>query len=291
MRLTAQASVLELADQDALIAAQFVDLFDQSGDRTKAQLFSADSSRRVAMSGRIIIEQSDLLIAIWDGVSTAAVGGTGHTIAAALDSGTPVIRIDPVRPDGWQVLRTPESLLQNPPPEAQPELALATLLDSLFPEAAPFIAKSSAAGQPSRPIPPDEAIAAERWHARSNPASHAYRRIERLFGMDGMARLGSVSQRYEHPDGVETGSAAPLLAAFRGLPGVEPSYVESLLPGVFRRFAWMDGISARLSDSYRGGMIVNFLLSFLAIVGGTAYLPFLTSDSKWPFACSSSSCF
>ena len=51
-----------------------------------------------------------------------------------------------------------------------------------------------------------------------------------------------------------------------------------------RRFAWADGISARLSDTYRGGMILNFLFSAFAIVGGIAYLPFASSDDKWLFA-------
>ena len=51
-----------------------------------------------------------------------------------------------------------------------------------------------------------------------------------------------------------------------------------------RRFAWADGISAYLSDAYRGGMTLNFLLAPLAIVVGIAYLPFATSHEKWMFA-------
>jgi hypothetical protein len=53
---------------------------------------------------------------------------------------------------------------------------------------------------------------------------------------------------------------------------------------VMRRFAWADGISARLSDSYRGGMTTSFVLSSLAIVCGIAYTPFAGPDSKWMFA-------
>jgi hypothetical protein len=53
---------------------------------------------------------------------------------------------------------------------------------------------------------------------------------------------------------------------------------------VLPRFAWTDGISAYLSDLYRGGMTINFLLSAVAIIGGIAYLPFLESEAKWGFA-------
>jgi hypothetical protein len=53
---------------------------------------------------------------------------------------------------------------------------------------------------------------------------------------------------------------------------------------ILRRFAWFDGVSSRLSDNYRGGMVVNFLLAPLAIIAGVAYLPFATSHEKWMFA-------
>lgn len=53
---------------------------------------------------------------------------------------------------------------------------------------------------------------------------------------------------------------------------------------ILRRFAWADAVSARLSDVYRGGMIANFLLAPLAIIGGIAYLPFASSNEKWLFA-------
>ena len=53
---------------------------------------------------------------------------------------------------------------------------------------------------------------------------------------------------------------------------------------ILRRFAWADGVSAHLSDTYRGGMIANFLMASLAIVIGIAYLPFAGSNDKWLFA-------
>ena len=43
------------------------------------------------MAGKVMIGQSDLRIAIWDGVTPGAVGGTRHTMAAALNEGVPVL--------------------------------------------------------------------------------------------------------------------------------------------------------------------------------------------------------
>jgi hypothetical protein len=60
--------------------------------------------------------------------------------------------------------------------------------------------------------------------------------------------------------------------------------VTRIEKSVLRRFAWADGVSARLSDVYRGGMTSNFLLAALAIVMGMAYLPLHANHTKWVFA-------
>ena len=56
--------------------------------------------------------------------------------------------------------------------------------------------------------------------------------------------------------------------------------VQDILPA----FARADGISTRLSDSYRSGMVANFMLSALAVIVGVAWLPFGIVDGKWVFA-------
>ena len=78
-----------------------------------------------------MIEQSDILIGIWDGASRAFIGGTGHTLAVALEMGAPVIWIDANAPESWRILRAPESLalLAAPPGEDRAAL-LATLVQS-----------------------------------------------------------------------------------------------------------------------------------------------------------------
>lgn len=101
--LSDKARVFQLAEADERLAALFLAKLDAPEDQAKAQLFSAECSRRVAPAGRILIEQSDLLIAVWDGRSTTSVGTTGHTIATALELGVPVVWIDPADLEGWQL--------------------------------------------------------------------------------------------------------------------------------------------------------------------------------------------
>ena len=130
-----------------------------------------------------------------------------------------------------------------------------------------------------------QVLDAEHWRAHSNPLAHAYRRVESLFGADSNgSRFRKLKQVYETPDAIASGSAAEMMTAARALLRSDPQFVDKIDTGVLRRFAWADGISARLSDSYRGGVIVNFVLSSMAILGGIVYLPFVSADHKWLFA-------
>lgn len=269
--LSDRARLFALADADERIAQLFLAKLDNPQDNGAASLFAAEASRRVALAGRVLIEQSDLVIGIWDGVTTAHVGGTGHTIAVALELGAPVVWIDPTRPEDWRVLSTPEALatIHLPHDPAGREEVLAELVrGALDPGTEP--------GQPGF-----AALERERWHARSNRLAHGYRRVEALFGGQGFR---SLTQFYERPDAIVEGSGKELLAKARALPDHDTDHVEAVAGGVLKRFAWADGVSARLSDAYRGGMTINFVLSSLAIVGGISYLPLVGLHQKWIFA-------
>ncbi len=280
--ITAQAQVFELADADAAIAEHYLAMHDAPGDTGRAEVFRADSSVRVALAGQVMIEHSDLVIAVWDGARTSLVGGTGHTVAAALDLGTPVLWVDPVAPDAWRILGAPESLalLHEDSALADRETLLRQIvLSSLLPGGV-----GVAAVPPARDLGV-AAIAAGNWRARSNPLWHAYRWVERNF--DGQKRprpRRSLRQTYETPAEIATGSGATVAAALANLPTADRPFADRVVEGVLGRFAWADGIAAHLSDTYRGSMVVNFLLSAMAVISGVAYLPVVDSSWKWPFA-------
>ena len=281
--LEAKARVFELADRDETIAALYLARLEEPTNVARAQAYSFQTSERVALAAQVLIEQSDLIVAVWDGASTSFVGGTGHTIALALDMGAPVVWIDARAPERWRILHAPESLaviLAGAPADADRDEALAQLVqDALQPTA------GKKPDPRHTPLHGLQALDAERWRPRSNPFWHGYRRMEALFGADDLkGRFRDLTQTYETPDEIAAGSGAPVLAAASSLPGQDGDYVAKVRTDVLRRFAWADGISARLSDTYRGGMILSFLFSALAIVGGIAYLPFATSHEKWMFA-------
>lgn len=278
----AQARRFELADRDEFIARLYLEKLAYREDARSEATFAAESSLRVALAGRVLVEQSDLLVAVWDGATRALIGGTGYTIQTALEAGTPVLWIDAREPAQWRILNGMESLVGpgcDPLVPDQRETAVAQLVArALHPPRPPHSnTHYRASGH--------EALAQELWPERSRWPYHAYRRIEALFGADSFGgRFRKLVQTYETPDSIATGSAAKLLADARALPGQEPSFVDRIESAVLRRFAWADGVSAYLSDIYRGGMTASFLFASLAIIGGIAYLPFSDTHHKWLFA-------
>ena len=275
--LVARAHVFELADVDDRTTVRLLDMHASPGDAAKAEVFRADRSARVALAGRLAVEQSDLLIAVWDGVRTNLVGGTGHTVAAALDSGTPVLWIDPADPDAWRILGAPESLVTLRDDDDAGDRG-AMLRDIVAAALLPGSSVPATGTQQGA-----AALAAGKWQAQSDPLWHAYRWIERRFGGGTVGREG-LTQTYETPAQVVTGSGAGVAQALGALPHADTGFTDRVLRGVLGRFAWADGISAHLSDTYRGSMVVNFVLSAAAVISGVAYLPFVGSEWKWPFA-------
>jgi hypothetical protein len=270
-RWYAAARLFELADHDALLTKQIRGTLAHPHDKALAALFSANTSANAAIAGRVMVEQSDFLIAVWDGRSATLAGGTGHTIAMALDRGCPVVRIDPAAPEAWHILHAPESLAAMAPSEDR-AAALAELVRSAL---RPGEGGALRAGA--------EALALEQWHPRSSRLWTAYRRIEALFGGDPHP-FRSLISTYEQPEAVASGSGAQILAELRALPGGDPDLPRRVEHEVMRPAAWADAISARLSDAYRGGMTTSFVLSAMAIVCGISYEPFASIERKWMFS-------
>ena len=267
--LGASARLFELAERDALLTRLYLEKLAAPADLNATEAFAARCSARVALAGRVMIEQSDIIIGIWDGASRAFIGGTGHTISEALEHGAPVVWIDANAPEDWQILFAPEALAAKVKADhAGREAELTRLVHQAL----------RADGDDGA-----AALAAEKWRVRSNRWWTGYRRIEAMFAGDGRP-FRSLVQRYEPPDAIAGGSGAALMQVARALPGADPALAGQIETGVLRRFAWADGISARLSDAYRGGMIANFILSALAVVVGILYQPVATSDHKWAFA-------
>jgi hypothetical protein len=266
-----RAKLFELADRDAPLEQLFLQNFGITRDGVNSHTFSQQCSERAALAARIVIEQSDLLIAVWDGTKRGPVGGTSHTVKVALECGVPVLWINSNQPNTWRLLRAADLLSAGDSTNAVPEDLDALVRAALRPLAANALHKGV------------EVLGNEAWRPRSSRLTTAYRRIEALFGGESRP-FRSLVQKYESPEQFATGSGADFLTSTRSLIETDPDFVDEIERRAMRPFAWADGISSRLSDHYRGGMIANFLLSSLAVAAGLAYLPLGLDQDKWQFA-------
>jgi hypothetical protein len=266
--ITARAGLFELADRDAEIEALWRAHLVAPADRAAARAFEALTSDQVALAGRVMIEHTDLVVAVWDGKVANLPGGTGHTVAEALKLGAPVLLIDPARPDTWRILGRPEELRRPVAPDSAPDFAR---LEAII--RAAVVVEGWSPAQLGR----------EQWRPASSRLFGLYRRIERVFGGEGRA-FGSLRQAYEAPEAILAGSGAGVAAAAAAMPGGDPEVTRELSEDLLPVFAWSDGIASRLADAYRSGMCVNFVLAALAVMVGIFYLPAGMKESKWGFA-------
>lgn len=276
--LVKRAHVLELAERDAEIERAFLSALADREDPVAQAAFLHHTSHRAQLAGQILIEQCDLLIAVWDGASAIAQGGTGHTAKLALQAGVPVLRIDPSDPAKAQLIRLPEELegVDESLDESALEPAIRAAIESAIGLGAPTVAGQNEGLK---------AVSQEAWRPASSKLNHAFRRLEAVFGEASWARkFRSIRQTYERPDQVEDGQNAALLAAIEGIGeegrALRQAVTEAALPG----FAWTDGIASQMADRYRSGMVINFTLGALAIISGVLYLPLVDTSQKWIFA-------
>lgn len=275
--LADQGTIFELADRDARLAKLLLSALGNPDDPSAQHAFASESGHSAALAGRVLIEHSDLVVAVWDGQSTANLGGTGHTALRALESGVPVLWIDPTQPSAWQLLSLPEELLKALKSERldPPDEELRELIEQLV----------GSSQQTNDDATPGMANQIGTWRDSSSIFNHAFRRVEALFGQtDLVRRFASIRQNYEWPASVAEGSAKPLLNAIQSLTPENSGLRDRTATQILERFAWLDGVSARLSDRHRSGMIINFLLGTSAIVVGILYLPLVDPAQKWIFA-------
>lgn len=277
--LAKRARVFELADRDTRLTELMLTALDNPKDLSAQHTFASETGHSASLAGRVMIEHCDLLVAVWDGQSTANIGGTGHTVLRALQSGLPVLWIAPSYPGAWRLVSSPEEL------HASADVASIAEEGKAMDELRKAIAQLVAASQPlGESKAGDLASRVGQWRDKSRVTSHAFRRVEALFGQSGSRRFASVRQTFERPEDIAEGSGKALLDATASLTPGNDTMKERISEQILTRFAWLDGISAHLSNRHRSGMVLNFILGAGAIVFGILYLPLVDPAYKWVFA-------
>jgi hypothetical protein len=194
-----------------------------------------------AAAGRIVLNQSDLLIVVWDGHEPQGAGGTVHTLHQALAFNVPVLWIDAHAPHTWQIVRSASEVpcLNNSArctprasgsTAAELESTMAQLVEELL---SPPIPEGS--GQLSEGL--------ELFLDRVPPVHLAFlwSPFRRIFG-------GRSATSRSKPD-LQTAYSSPR------------SGIEMLQ----RQYRWADELANYFGQCYRSGFIAAYLLSALAV--------------------------
>lgn len=217
----------------------------------------------------VVVAQSDLLIAVWDGEPARGRGGTGATVARAQELGIPIVHI-PWNSSGptrlvlpsWRVLERPVDLTGDE------ERLRQLVVDLLLPPAHQ---------REARPHEPD---ASATYFLETQPRVN-FGALWTVFRdglrLDGPPTLESLKKRF-------------CIEAFEGSgnqawgKGWEPSAPETqdptgdasgrALPSVAKRiddllrahYAWSNGLSIFYGNLHRSSYVLNYLLGALAVI-------------------------
>lgn len=234
-------------------ANQGLTKFEMDGERQHAP-------EAYGAAGRIVLNQTDLLIAVWDGGEPAGLGGTVYTLHEALKYQVPVIWVDALAPAAWRVLHTaadlvgkPGSALETPPRREQLREAVAGIVRAEFclPPHNPSEMGSHACDYFAERKP---------WLNPGLP----WRIFWRLL-VDGKLSSPFVSDK-SITEQIHTEWST---AANSGTP---PSPLEDWINSRLRdHFAWADRLANFYADAHRSAFVASYLLAATAVL--VALLP------------------
>lgn len=266
--LAVNANTVDTADPEAIAAtATFTRLRTQA--RAVFTLEKIDETdimardRAYLAAGRLVLEQSDVLLAVWNGEKTTYLAGTARVVEEALERNSLVVLFDPtgehpprlhshslpgMRAD-WNAM--PEALRGEEPSDA--------LREQLRQLLAP----------PADHVEEDERSAADRlrtFHGEACRDTSIWSAYDNLRSLC----CSPVRLRFTVPIWPATANFASVKKSFLDkLPSVTGS-IRVSLETVLERWLVADNISTALSHVYRSAYVLNFGLAAAAVVIGLA---------------------
>jgi hypothetical protein len=225
-----------------------------------------DRPAAYALAGEVLMNQSDLMIAIWDGAPSRGPGGSAETMLAALRVGTPVVWVDARAPHERRVLSDLGDLqraLERAAPIADQGAISRLVQDWLRPPAAQDDARSMLSevfGRTAKNARPRDPIA--QYFAETKPARNPWLhwKFFRAFASGGALPTPTTFQN-------QWQEVAPLTervdAEWRAS---RPEIVAWLNGALALHYAWSDQRGDLYADRYRSSFLINFALGACAVL-------------------------
>jgi hypothetical protein len=110
---------------------RFEKLLEQSSNVFELDGTRIDSDHAYATAGDVVLNQSDVLIVVWDGERKNLRGGTEETFDRAIERGVPVVWVDAHQPHHWRIVDKPIRKLEDQKPGERAFLTNSASIDQL----------------------------------------------------------------------------------------------------------------------------------------------------------------
>ena len=229
-------------------------------------------------AGRVVLNQSDLLVVVWDGQQKAGPGGTVDTVQEAIRFHVPVLWIDARDPARWSLVRDVDDLQRIGAARTPAQSG------SLAAAVARIVRQELA-------LPPIN-TAVERAHAKdffaerrpSLNVAFVWKLFRNLVGETRLAMPALLTRDFDGeirsvwPAAAEEGAVA---FAARG-PDQPPPAAYRVNADLRAHYAWADKLADLKADAYRSAFILGYLLSAAAVF--VALLPLAMGWTHEPAA-------
>ncbi|HZM44026.1 MAG TPA: hypothetical protein VFC14_04290 [Burkholderiales bacterium] len=231
--------------------------FQLDGDR------SDEGAPAYGAGGRMVLNQSDLLLVVWDGERQGKRGGTEETLDEAQRQGVPIVWVDARAPHGWQLIVGGTGAIKPAgSPRAMPVSREASLAR---PELQRWVRQAldlpqSTADSSHRQVE-NPKLALCRFYSERQPgwsAAVVWGLFRDIVGEFRAPRRGFRVNPFEEDSAKEWDVS-------------DPPSIGALLERLRPFYAWPDKLAVLCSDRYRSVFILSYLLAALAV--GMALLP------------------
>lgn len=262
--------ILDRAQQGAGLA-----VFELDGGR-------ADASSRAnayAAAARVVLNQSDLLVAIWDGGDSAGRGGTAETLRQAIGFHIPVIWIQAVEPYGWMLLTANSDLASiTAAAPGAPSAPGGPGADHVRQAILDCVRRIVGQELALPPASDEEAAAQISLHGGERASARRAReyfnerrpRLNFFFAWKLFRNLVG-DLRLDAPqiftrDYVQCIAPAWPIAPAEDSASTPRAEVYWINRQIRDHFAWSDGLADRYADAYRSSVVLTYLLAAFAVL-------------------------
>ena len=244
---------------------KFRDLLEKADKLTGLVRYEMDGKRNkegdsFRYNAQIVLNQSDLLIVVWDGFYRGKPGGTEETLSSAMAQQIPIIWIDASAPHRWQLLH-PDQKLPGRDQAGRHVPGTGNNLDDIGRKVREILEIPSATGTQAKEN--EQVKRLFEFYCEKQPHwnfAFLWKFFRNLTGANKVTFESPRVKPFVIPNEMEEGKAV--------------STLQKLDLRLLPYYNWPDKLADTYANRYRSGYIMTYLLSSLAV--GIALFPILS---------------